>query len=160
MPTCVVCGQVFGLSSPKPDTCRKCFETDTTQEALAIERQEMKRLEAQRQKDLVKLILTTETQSDLKIVKRLDVITAQAAFEINMFMDLVVGFVNPVGGRADEMEKQLDKLRSESLRKLKIKAVDLGANAVVGIDLDLSTVTIGKISLLMMMASGTAVVIE
>jgi uncharacterized protein YbjQ (UPF0145 family) len=51
-----------------------------------------------------------------------------------------------------------DELRVKSTQSLKAKAHEIGANAIVAVDLDLSTVTIGGIS--MMMASGTAVVIE
>lgn len=43
---------------------------------------------------------------------------------------------------------------------LKSKAHQLNANGVVGVDLDISTVTVGQISMLMLVASGTAVVIE
>jgi uncharacterized protein YbjQ (UPF0145 family) len=48
----------------------------------------------------------------------------------------------------------------KSTQSLKAKAHEIGANAIVAVDLDLSTVTIGGISMMMMMASGTAVVIE
>ncbi|MDA8785091.1 YbjQ family protein [Planktomarina temperata] len=104
--------------------------------------------------------ITTEAVPNLKIVKRIDVISAQAAFEINNFKDMFVGFMNPVKGRSNELEKQLDELKVKSTQKLKAKAHEVGANAVVAVDLDLSTVTIGSISMMMMMASGTAVVIE
>ena len=110
--------------------------------------------------ELDAIILTTETAPNLNITKRIDVISAQAAFEINNFKDLFVGFMNPVKGRSNELEKQLDELRVKSTQELKAKAHEIGANAVVAVDLDLSTVTIGSISMMMMMASGTAVVIE
>ena len=106
------------------------------------------------------IVITTETTPNLKITKRIDVISAQAAFEINNFKDMFVGFMNPVKGRSNELEKQLDELKVKSTQKLKAKAHEVGANAVVAVDLDLSTVTIGSISMMMMMASGTAVVIE
>ncbi|MDG1738878.1 MAG: heavy metal-binding domain-containing protein [Paracoccaceae bacterium] len=106
------------------------------------------------------ITITTEAVPNLKITKRIDVISAQAAFEINNFRDMFVGFMNPVKGRANELEKQLDDLKVKSTQKLKAKAHEVGANAVVAVDLDLSTVTIGSISMMMMMASGTAVVIE
>ena len=106
------------------------------------------------------ITITTEAVPNLKIVKRIDVISAQAAFEINNFKDMFVGFMNPVKGRSNELEKQLDELKVKSTQKLKAKAHEVGANAVVAVDLDLSTVTIGSISMMMMMASGTAVVIE
>ena len=107
-----------------------------------------------------KVLLTTETAPNLKITRRIDVVTSQAAFEINNFKDMVVGLMNPVKGRANEMEKQIDVLKDKAMYNLKAKAHQLNANGVVGVDLDISTVTIGQISMLMLVASGTAVVIE
>lgn len=106
------------------------------------------------------ILITTETAPDLNIVKRLDIVTAQAAFEINNFKDILVGFMNPVKGRSSELEKQLDILKERALYGLKEKAHDSSANAVVAIDIDISTVTIGQISMLMLVASGTSVVVE
>ena len=51
------------------------------------------------QQEIKSIILTTETAPNLNITKRIDVISAQAAFEINNFKDLFVGFMNPVKGR-------------------------------------------------------------
>ena len=123
----------------------------------AIEQQKASDLAIKSQLDSI--TITTEAVPSLKIIKRIDVISAQAAFEINNFKDMFVGFMNPVKGRSNELEKQLDELKVKSTQKLKAKAHEVGANAVVAVDLDLSTVTIGSISM-MMMASGTAVVIE
>jgi len=110
--------------------------------------------------EIVKVVVTTETVTSYKILKRIDVITSQAAFEINNFKDIVVGIMNPVKGRANEMEKQIDLLKDKAMYDLKAKAYQLNANGVVGVDLDISTVTIGQISMLMLVASCTAVVIE
>ena len=116
--------------------------------------------EIKRRAEVELIIITTETTPNLNISERLDIVTAQAAFEINQFKDAVVGLLNPVKGRSSELEKQLDVLRERSLYSLKEKAFDLGANGIVAVDLDISTVTIGQVSMLMMVASGTAVVIE
>ena len=120
----------------------------------------LEELELEKQKLAAAVLLTTETAPQIKITKRLDIITSQAAFEINNFKDVFVGLLNPVKGRSNEMEKQIDELRRRSLEDLKIKAHNLGANGVVAVDIDISTVTIGQISVLMLVASGTAVVIE
>lgn len=109
---------------------------------------------------ILKVSATTEASHNLKVLRRIDIITSQAAFEINNFKDIVVGFMNPVKGRANEMEKQIDLLKDKAMYDLKAKAHQLNANGVVGVDLDISTVTIGQISMLMLVASGTAVVIE
>lgn len=142
MAVCVDCGKKFGFvearyGGPNANVCLNCNN---------------KAIEA--------ILLTTETAPNLNITKRIDIIAAQAAFEINNFKDMFVNSMNPVKGRSNELEKQLDKLRVKSTQNLKFKAHEIGANAIVAVDLDLSTVTIGGISMMMMMASGTAVVIE
>lgn len=147
-----LCSQCNYLSTISPDEVEQLDQVkqdwENTQVQLSID-----------QAEIDAVTITTEAVPSLKIVKRIDVISAQAAFEINNFKDMFVGFMNPVKGRSNELEKQLDELKVKSTQKLKAKAHEVGANAVVAVDLDLSTVTIGSISM-MMMASGTAVVIE
>ena len=148
---CVSCTSVFranqGLDEVAIATSKRQAAADEKENAKLL-----RQLEA--------ILVTTETTPNLKITKRIDIISAQAAFEINNFKDMFVGFMNPVKGRSNELEKQLNELRVKSTQNLKAKAHEIGANAIVAVDLDLSTVTIGGISMMMMMASGTAVVIE
>ena len=118
------------------------------------------RLLAMRERLIEDVLLTTETQLDLNIIKRVEIIHAQSAFEIKNFKDLTAGLLKPLGGQANKLDKQLEELRKDSLRTLKGKAFEVSANAVVGINVDLSTITIGQISMMMMMASGTAVIIQ
>ena len=147
------CSQCHYLKTVSPNEAEQLDQAnkdwENTQVQLSID-----------QAEIDSITITTEAVPSLKIVKRIDVISAQAAFEINNFKDMFVGFMNPVKGRSNELEKQLDELKVKSTQKLKAKAHEVGANAVVAVDLDLSTVTIGSISMMMMMASGTAVVIE
>ena len=153
MAECTGCGKTIkGWQSTLGGTCSTCHSK--------IAKQVVKKDNEQRQEALEAIMLTTETAPNLNITKRIDIISAQAAFEINNFKDMFVGFMNPVKGRSNELEKQLDELRVKSTQNLKAKAHEIGANAIVAVDLDLSTVTIGGISMMMMMASGTAVVIE
>ena len=153
MAECTGCGKTIkGWQSTLGGTCSTCHSK--------IAKQVVKKDNEQLQEALEAIMLTTETAPNLNITKRIDIISAQAAFEINNFKDMFVGFMNPVKGRSNELEKQLNELRVKSTQNLKAKAHEIGANAIVAVDLDLSTVTIGGISMMMMMASGTAVVIE
>ena len=163
MAECKTCGKSIRAWEVIGGACEDCFshlkkKGDAAESHLRRKDDEAKRKLAKLELDAI--ILTTETAPNLNITKRIDVISAQAAFEINNFKDLFVGFMNPVKGRSNELEKQLDELRVKSTQELKAKAHEIGANAVVAVDLDLSTVTIGSISMMMMMASGTAVLIE
>ena len=168
MAECKECGKKFGfLEQSVGGLCSQCnyLSTISPDEAEQLDqvKQDWENTQVQLsidQAEIDSITITTEAVPSLKIVKRIDVISAQAAFEINNFKDMFVGFMNPVKGRSNELEKQLDELKVKSTQKLKTKAHEVGANAVVAVDLDLSTVTIGSISMMVMMASGTAVVIE
>ena len=157
MANCISCDKKMGFfDGDLTNRCSDCIKNEVWPAGHEKQIQQQKRLKEAELAETI--LLTTETAPNLNIIKRLDVVSAQAAFEINNFKDLFVGFMNPAEGRSNELEKQLDGLRTKSTRNLKVKAYEIGANAIVAVDLDLSTVTIGGISM-MMMASGTAVVI-
>ena len=105
------------------------------------------------------ILLTTETAPNLNITKRIEVITAECAFGMNMFKDLFAGVRNIVGGRSEAVQKTMRDSRRTALYELKKEAHAVGANAVVGVDLDYVELS-GAGSMVMLVASGTAVVIE
>ena len=105
------------------------------------------------------IILTTETSSDLKIVKRLEIVTAECAFGMNIFKDLFAGIRDIVGGRSEAVQKTMRDSRRTALYELKKEAHMVGANAVVGVDLDYMEMSTAG-SMVLLVASGTAVIIE
>lgn len=107
------------------------------------------------------VILTTETASNLNVVQRLDVITAECAYGMNIFKDLFASISDIFGGRNKSIQNTLKDARKNVLAELQKEAFSLGANAVVGIDLDYSEISGGgKFGMLFIVASGTAVVVE
>ena len=78
--------------------------------------------------------------------------------ETNMFKDLFAGIRDIVGGRAGSYEKVLAEAKDTSMQEMMQRAQALGANAIVGIDIDYETVGANG-SMLMVATSGTAVVI-
>ena len=76
----------------------------------------------------------------------------------NIFKDLFAGIRDIVGGRSATYERELQRARDIAMEELK-SAAELGANAVVGIDIDYETVG-GNGSMLMVTVSGTAVVLQ
>ncbi len=106
------------------------------------------------------VMLTTETYPEgLKITKRIEVVTAECAFGMNIFKDLFAGVRDIVGGRSEAVQKTLRDSRRVALYELKREAYEVGANAVVGVDLDyVELVAAGNMVLLV--ASGTAVRVE
>ena len=111
-------------------------------------------------RDVDSIILTTETAPNLNITKRIEIVTAECAFGMNIFRDLFAGVRDIVGGRSEAVQKTMRDSRRTALYELKKEAYEVGANAVVGVDLDYVEVAGTGSSMVMLVASGTAVVIE
>lgn len=99
---------------------------------------------------------TTPTTEGFTITEYCGVVTGEAILGANIFRDFFAGVRDIVGGRSGAYEKELRKARLIAFEELEDQAKELGANAVVGIDIDYETV--GKDgSMLMVTVSGTAV---
>ena len=105
------------------------------------------------------IVTTTNTIEGRRITRYLGVVTGEAIMGANVFRDLFAGIRDIIGGRSAAYEKELRAARDLALGELQQAAEDLGANAVVGVDLDYETVGANG-SMLMVSASGTAVVVE
>jgi uncharacterized protein YbjQ (UPF0145 family) len=107
------------------------------------------------------IILTTEsTLTDYKILERKEIITAECVFGINLFRDFFAGIRDIFGGRSSASQKVLRDSRRVCLTELRREALIVGANAVIGVDLDYSEISGDDKSMLFLVASGTAVVVE
>ena len=105
------------------------------------------------------IITTTHNIEGKKIVKYLGLVTGEAIIGANFVKDFFAGIRDIVGGRAGSYEEGLREAKNIALAELQDTALRLGANAIVGIDLDYETMG-GSGSMLMVSASGTAVIIE
>jgi len=103
------------------------------------------------------LVSTTSTLDGRKIADYLGLVDGEAIIGANVFKDLFAGIRDIVGGRARSYEKVLKKAKEMAINDMIEEAKSIGANAIVGVDLDYETV--GE-SMLMVSASGTAVVLE
>ena len=105
------------------------------------------------------MILTTTPQIDGHAIREYKgVVTGETIIGANMFKDLFASIRDIVGGRAGAYEKVLAEAKDTSIKEMIERAQALGANAIVGIDVDYETVG-GNGSMLMVATSGTAVVI-
>jgi uncharacterized protein YbjQ (UPF0145 family) len=102
------------------------------------------------------LLTTTNTIDGKQIVKYHGLVTGEAILGANIFRDLFAGVRDIVGGRSASYEKELRRAKDLALQEMTEQAQALGANAIVGIDLDYETVGQGG-SMLMVSANGTAV---
>lgn len=105
------------------------------------------------------LLTTTPNVEGKSITKYCGVVAGEAILGANLIKDLFASVRDLVGGRSETYERELQKARALALQELEDRARDLGANAVVGIDLDYEVIGQSG-SMLMVSASGTAVVIS
>ena len=150
MATCSICGTKVGIFGDlyAGSTCGSCYRSKQHQE----DRQE-------KIEQIHAIMLTTETAPNLNIKERIEVITAECAFGMNIFKDLFAGVRDIVGGRSEAVQKTMRDSRRTVLYELKKEAYEVGANAVVGIDLDYVELSASG-TMVLLVASGTAVVIE
>jgi uncharacterized protein YbjQ (UPF0145 family) len=104
------------------------------------------------------LLTTTNTVEGQKAVKYYGLVSGEAILGANIFKDLFAGIRDIVGGRSAAYEEELRRAKDIALDEMKQQARALGANAIIGVDLDYETV--GNGSMLMVSASGTAVTLE
>lgn len=105
------------------------------------------------------LVTTTTLVDGHKVKKYLGVIASEAIMGANVFKDMFANIRDIVGGRSETYEKELKKAKDIAMNELIQQAEGLGANAVLGVDLDYETVgTQG--TMLMVVVSGTAVLID
>lgn len=103
-------------------------------------------------------MITTTTNSieGHPVQQYLGIVCSEAIIGANIFKDLFAGLRDIAGGRSGTYEKVIEEARTNAMNELIQKAQSIGANAIVGIDLDFETVGTSG-SMLMVMATGTAV---
>ena len=104
------------------------------------------------------LITTTPTIEGRPIQAYKGVVTGETIVGANVFKDFLAGIRDIIGGRSGSYEKVLREAKDTSLAEMQQRAAELGANAIVGVDIDYNTVGANG-SMLMVVATGTAVVL-
>lgn len=102
------------------------------------------------------ILTTTQSVEGRKIIAYKKIITGEAILGANIMRDLMGGIRDIIGGRAGSYEKSLREARELALAELAAEAQKLGADAVVGVDLDYEVIG-EQGSMMMVSASGTAV---
>jgi uncharacterized protein YbjQ (UPF0145 family) len=109
----------------------------------------------------VMLVVTTSSIEGRKITRYLGLVSGDAILGANIFRDFFASIRDIVGGRSAAYEKELRKAKQIALEEMIQEAAQLGANAVIGVDLDYETIDLGQGgAMLMVSANGTAVVYE
>ena len=140
MAECKECGKSMGFADRYAKSMMEMLADNALQTTWQIKRrlgghQTKLRLQ-QKEAAINSIILTTETAPNLNITKRIEIVTAECAFGMNIFKDLFAGVRDIVGGRSEAVQKTMRDSRKTVLYELKKEAYEVGANAVVGVDLD------------------------
>ncbi len=104
------------------------------------------------------ILTTTPEVHGRPVAQYLGIVTGEAILGANLFKDLFAGIRDIVGGRSAAYETELRKAKQIALDEMAAQAHELGANAVLAVDLDYETIQVGQGGgMLMVSASGTAV---
>jgi uncharacterized protein YbjQ (UPF0145 family) len=104
------------------------------------------------------IIVTTPTIAGYKIKKVLGLVTGLTPRTRGVFGQFVAGFESMVGGEVTAFTSEIEKARWEAIDRAKARAIALGANAIIGMDVETSGM--GNQSIMLFSATGTAVIIE
>jgi len=105
------------------------------------------------------ILTTTPTVDGKKIVEYKGIVCGEVITGVNFVKDFMAGIRDFVGGRSSSYENELIRARENALQEMQSRALETGANAVVGIDIDYEV--LGSSSgMLMVSTSGTAVIVE
>ncbi len=105
------------------------------------------------------IITTTPSIEGKKIISYRGIVFGEVIAGVNFVKDFVAGLSNFFGGRSGTYEEELINARESALHEMQQRAFALGANAVVGVDIDYEVLGTDN-GMLMVSASGTAVVTE
>jgi uncharacterized protein YbjQ (UPF0145 family) len=103
------------------------------------------------------LVTTTATLQDMRVSEYRGLVSGHAILGANVFRDVFAGIRDIVGGRSAAYERELSRAQDLALQEMQERAAELGANAVIGVDLDYETVGPNG-GMLMVTAAGTAVI--
>lgn len=105
------------------------------------------------------IITTTPSVEGRKITEYKGIVFGEVISGVDFVKDFMAGLTNLVGGRSATYENELIEARQNAIAEMQKRAFDLGANAVVGVDIDYEVLGSNN-GMLMVTASGTAVVCE
>ena len=102
------------------------------------------------------LVTTTPSVDGYTITNYQGIVFGEVVAGVNMFRDIGASFRNMFGGRSQGYEEELTNARNEAIAEMQQRAEELGAHAVVGVDIDYEVLGTDG-SMLMVTVSGTAV---
>ncbi len=107
------------------------------------------------------IVVTTPTLEGHAVREYIGLVSGEAILGANIFKDFFAGIRDIVGGRSAAYEQELRRAKTVALEEMAAEARELGANAILAVDLDYETISLASGGgMLMVSASGTAVVVD
>ena len=162
---CAQCGTELPLGA-EGDICPKCEKRFTLKRRVTREEAVIKAGLADKDEGALEwsardvVLTTTDSVEGFRAVKTFEIVSAECVYGVNAWRELIAGFTDFFGGRSGQFQSVLRDLRQTCLKELRIEAAKLGANAVVAVRLSFNEIGSKGMSMLMLVASGTAVKIE
>ncbi|MEM9988813.1 MAG: YbjQ family protein [Pseudomonadota bacterium] len=103
------------------------------------------------------IVTTTNTVPGREVTSSVGIVAGEAILGVNIFRDLFAGLRDIFGGRSGGYQKALREARDHAMADMIAEAQELGADAVIGIDIDYEAIDTQKGAMLMVSANGTAV---
>ena len=160
MAKCTKCGAKAGFMM---SLCDVCYEKTEVERKIRASMDDSEIIEAREEQDrqIKSIVLTTAPSLEgFRILETLEIVTSECVFGINIFRDMFAALSDVFGGRSETSQRALREARQTCLWELRKEAHQIGANAVIAVDLDYSEFSGGGKSMLFLVASGTAVRVE
>lgn len=160
MADCRKCGKTgFGILEMKGGECPACRKAEATRRASKSAEQIE---DEKRQRDHLLaasegLLITTEANvPDTKA--RLGVVATEVVLGMNLFKDVLANIRDVFGGRSGAVQNTLSDARAIAFTEIRVQAAELGADAVVAVDIDYHSISTGSsVNMMIVSVSGTAV---
>lgn len=149
MGICKGCNTVVSVLEMKDGYCKEC--------RMPGIKEEQKRIDQEKANKRASIILTTEMVVNFDIDERIDLISSECIYGINLVKDFFTGIRNIVGGNIESLEKSLKDAKNEVTADLKEQAYNLGGDAVIGVKIEHTYNNAGGGSIMSVFATGTVV---
>lgn len=159
MATCKRCSKSgFGLLEIKEGRCPACRRDLEKLEAAKTDEQRASDRTAENTARKKATTLPITTEAFVGDVERLGVVATEVVLGMNFFKDVLANLRDIFGGRSGAVQDTLEEARTLAFEDLKLKAVKLGADAVIAVDIDYHSVSTGSaVNMMMVSVSGTAI---
>ncbi|MEE3316767.1 MAG: heavy metal-binding domain-containing protein [Pseudomonadota bacterium] len=162
MARCNTCGKTgFGFLEVKEGMCPSCRREAEALEASKTdaEKSEDKAERARHIEAASSLPITTETW--IGDVERLGVVATEVVMGMNIFKDVLANVRDIFGGRSGAVQNTLRDARNAAFEDIKLQAAQLGADAIIAVDIDYHSISTGSsVNMMMVAVTGTAVKVK